>query len=83
MNSVGGVRNVASFSIGRSRYQWPRCLPCSAVLTSPVLFPQTNSCPLCRLELPTDNPEYEEYKQDREMQTARASLLTAFQFAKK
>ncbi len=29
------------------------------------LFYQTNSCPVCRYELPTDNPEYEELRSER------------------
>lgn len=43
-----------------------------------VSFSKTNSCPLCRLELPTDNPEYEEFKKDKvglQVCTALAKLF--------
>uniref|UniRef100_A0A803TJJ8 E3 ubiquitin-protein ligase RNF181 n=1 Tax=Anolis carolinensis TaxID=28377 RepID=A0A803TJJ8_ANOCA len=58
-----------------------RRMPCQHLFHSGCLLPwlgKTNSCPLCRHELPTDNQEYEQYKKDkvrREQQAHRLESL--------
>uniref|UniRef100_A0A3B3Q8R5 E3 ubiquitin-protein ligase RNF181 n=1 Tax=Paramormyrops kingsleyae TaxID=1676925 RepID=A0A3B3Q8R5_9TELE len=45
-----------------------RKMPCEHLFHSSCILPwlgKTNSCPLCRLELPTDNQEYEEFRKDK------------------
>ncbi|KAG9354902.1 hypothetical protein JZ751_001615 [Albula glossodonta] len=45
-----------------------RKMPCEHLFHSSCILPwlgKTNSCPLCRLELPTDNKEYEEFRKDK------------------
>ncbi|XP_030227442.1 E3 ubiquitin-protein ligase RNF181 [Gadus morhua] len=55
-----------------------RQMPCNHFFHSGCILPwlgKTNSCPLCRLELPTDNPEYEEFKKDKARRRQRDHRL--------
>ncbi|XP_059404341.1 E3 ubiquitin-protein ligase RNF181-like isoform X1 [Carassius carassius] len=55
-----------------------REMPCKHLFHAGCILPwlsKTNSCPLCRLELATDNPDYEEFKKDKDRRRQREHRL--------
>uniref|UniRef100_F6TGC0 E3 ubiquitin-protein ligase RNF181 n=2 Tax=Ciona intestinalis TaxID=7719 RepID=F6TGC0_CIOIN len=49
-------------------------MPCNHSFHKDCLHPwlnKTNSCPVCRFELLTDDPKYEEYKKEKEREKER------------
>ncbi|XP_069475139.1 E3 ubiquitin-protein ligase RNF181 [Ambystoma mexicanum] len=53
-------------------------MPCEHCFHSACILPwlgKTNSCPLCRYELLTDNEEYEEYKKEKDRRQQREHRL--------
>ncbi|XP_035235438.1 E3 ubiquitin-protein ligase RNF181 isoform X1 [Anguilla anguilla] len=55
-----------------------RKMPCEHFFHGGCILPwlgKTNSCPLCRLELPTDSQEYEEFRKDKERRKQKEHRL--------
>ncbi|XP_014787081.1 E3 ubiquitin-protein ligase RNF181 [Octopus bimaculoides] len=51
-----------------------KTLPCNHQFHSSCILPwleKVNTCPMCRTEFPTDNPEYEEYRAHKARQKQR------------
>ncbi|KAI8521603.1 PREDICTED: E3 ubiquitin-protein ligase RNF181-like [Branchiostoma belcheri] len=59
-------------------YEFVKVMPCQHKFHPSCILPwlsKTNSCPVCRHELPTDDPEYEEARKEKERAKEREAQL--------
>ncbi|XP_053975740.1 E3 ubiquitin-protein ligase RNF181-like [Hylaeus volcanicus] len=55
-----------------------KCMPCKHTFHTECIIPwleKTNSCPLCRYELPTDDEDYEMYRKEKQRAVEREKDL--------
>lgn len=79
-DSIEGLKNVKVSTMGQTKQECAVCkdtfemeqdaklLPCQHMYHPDCILPwlqMHNSCPVCRYELPTDDPEYEQNKRRR------------------
>lgn len=85
------IKNLQEIEIGASdSKECPVCLkefeagivakrmPCKHIFHQECIIPwleKTNSCPLCRYQLPTDDEEYELYRQEKQRAIVREKDL--------
>lgn len=84
------IKSLETSTISEKGGQCPVCLkewkegeeykklPCKHIFHDPCIMPwleKTNSCPMCRHELPTDDEDYEEYRIQKKRAVDREAEL--------